>query len=239
MDSPSQLNFLPDDYLAAKARARSNRFCICLLALVVSGVSGGFVVANRSLAQLRNEHEAITSEYEREADRIKQFEELRVRQSKLQRRAKLAESLVEKLPRTQVMAEIRSLMPAGTSLLEIALTSKIKDPPPPPPKTAMDQRDAKTKPLVPPEPQPKQYLAIIKLTGVAYTDVQVAQFIGRLSRSPMVSDVNLLLSQQFEHQEEMVRRFEVEINLNDTTSIDFTRLDQDSRLAVTDVQPAR
>jgi hypothetical protein len=57
------------------------------------------------------------------------------------------------------------------------------------------------------------YDVTMKITGVADTDVQVAQLITKLNRSPLFKDVNLLISDHFERSGQTLRKFQIELGL--------------------------
>jgi Tfp pilus assembly protein PilN len=215
MTAPNDLNFLPDDYVLARRRARANRLCGSLLAIVIVGIAGAFQYAERSLEALRAEHAQVSADFQREADRLQQLETLQKQQQILARRAGLAEALVERVPRVELLGELKELLPTNTSLMEVSMVSKVR----PVIKTVEEQlaekrasSDPKAK-ATPPEPKPKFYDVTLKIAGLAYTDVQVATLINRLTRSRYFDDVNLLVSREFSFDGQLVRRFEVEMRV--------------------------
>src|SRR5215212_9885173 len=62
--------------------------------------------------------------------------------------------------------------------------------------------------------QPRVYDVNMKATGIATTDVQVAQFISKLNKSPLLSEVNLVISDEFLQDNQKLRRFQIEMTLN-------------------------
>jgi Tfp pilus assembly protein PilN len=79
------------------------------------------------------------------------------------------------------------------------------------PVTAFEQKKAAAAPA---PPKPKVYQVTIKITGVAYSDVQVSDFIQALGRHEFFQDVNLIVSEQFTYNNDEVRRFQLEMTLN-------------------------
>src|SRR5690606_26976189 len=55
---------------------------------------------------------------------------------------------------------------------------------------------------------------IFKLVGLAPTDVQVAQFMTSLGASPLFKDVTLIFSEQITVERQEMRRFRVDLKLN-------------------------
>lgn len=208
MSQINDLSFLPDDYVARRARARANRLCGSLLLVTILSVAGAFTYAQDTLTSLKQEHTAINEQYRREAERLKRLDILQKEQAELARRAKLAEALIEKLSRTEVLESLKSQLPSGMSLVEVLMNSRVKIVPKTPEELLAEKQGKKD---VADEVKPKLYDVTLKVVGMAYTDVQVADYIGALAESPYFEDVNLLVSREVSYQDQPVRRFEVEM----------------------------
>jgi Tfp pilus assembly protein PilN len=218
MTAPNQLSFLPDDYLQRKRQRRANLICTGLFVLVVGGVGTSFTLAERSLRSVELRAADVDREYADAAKRIEQVQRMQDRQKKMSRQAELTAELLEKVPRTFVLAEITNSLPAGVSLLDMLLESKVRKvvAAPPPARTAADQRRAaRNKPAEPELPEAKQYDVSIRITGIASTDVQVARLISTLNQSEIFRDVNLQFSEQLKQKDtdEVMRRFVIDLML--------------------------
>jgi hypothetical protein len=98
-------------------------------------------------------------------------------------------------------------MPPGVSLLDFALDSKVKTVAQAEVQQAAFQKKAAARTPAgkkaaaeaaqEPKAQPKSLDVTIKVSGVADSDVQVAQFINRLGRSVVFRDVNLIISDEY------------------------------------------
>jgi hypothetical protein len=123
---------------------------------------------------------------------------------------------VEKVPRSNILAEFTNSLPPGASLLELVMESKPRQAPPPPQgATAFDQKKAAMESKAKagaPDAQPMD--VYLRLTGVADNDVQVGQFISRLNASKLLRDVNLIISDTFQQDKATLRRFQIEMRLN-------------------------
>src|SRR5688572_10341497 len=126
MKSPNELSFLPDDYLVRRARRRANILCATLSIVVMGAIAAGFVLSERSMKALETRHAAIDRAYTEAARRIEQVAQMRTKQQKIVHRAELASSLVEKVPRSNLLAELTNSLPAGVSLLDLTLESKLR-----------------------------------------------------------------------------------------------------------------
>jgi Tfp pilus assembly protein PilN len=236
MASPNQLSFLPDDYLERKAQRRTNVICAGLFLIVMIAIGSAFTVSERSTRDIDQRHDAKEREFTAEARRIQQAEKMQEKQRTMSRQAELAASLLEKVPRSFLLAEFTNALPPGASLVDFVMESKVKNgtpstkvPPGTPSSTAFQQRQAAAAAKkgaadakdgsAGSQPEVKTYDVTMKLTGIAYTDVQVAQFIRKLNESKMLSEVNLLITDQFDKDGEQLRKFQIECKLDPRAEI--------------------
>ncbi len=228
MASPNQLSFLPEDYLERKARRRSNVICASLFVVVMGAIGSAFTLSDRGLREMEKQRTEVEQKYTLAAQRIKEVSSMKDKQQRMARQAELTDSLLERVPRSYLLAEITNSMPVGVSLLEVSLDSKLKAAPKVDPsktqfeekKKAAKKKDPKAVPEEP-EVKPKVYDVALKITGIADNDVQVAQFITKLNGSPLLKDVNLVISDEFqqtragssEKMGDKMRRFQIDMAL--------------------------
>ncbi|HQY87940.1 MAG TPA: PilN domain-containing protein [Tepidisphaeraceae bacterium] len=221
----NDLSFLPEDYLATRRARRANRLFSMLLGIVIVAVAGAFVVADASVMALRSEQRNVTKQYDQENLRLKRINEIRKRHEQIAYRARLADSLIEKLPRSKVLTEITQCLPQGATMLDLSLDTKAR-PRIKPVETKAVKTSKKPKPTVPAAlPEPLVFDQTIKIGGVAYSDLQVAQFMTSLKSSDYFDEVDLIQSKQFVYCDEDVRRFEVSLRLADHSSSITRKLD--------------
>lgn len=213
-NSPGELSFLPEDYLERKARRRANLLCGALSVVVMGTVGAAFAMSERSMRGLDARLAQVDQQYNEATVKIAQVQKLHAAQKQIVQHAELAETLVEKVPRSNILAELTNGLPPGTSLLEFSLDSVQRSAPPPPQGSAQGQTAADPKKAASPGVDVK-----IRLTGIADNDVQVAQFISKLNRSPLFKDVNLLISDSFQQDKATLRRFQIEMVLNPEAEI--------------------
>ena len=221
MDAPNQLSFLPDDYLERKARRRAIILCGVLSVIVVAGIGGAFSVTERSMHEVEQRHDSIVRNYTEAAKRIEQVKQMHDQQRKIVQHAQLAASLVEKIPRSNLLAALTNDLPTGVSLLDFSLESHQRVVAAPT-GTAFEQRkaalDAQRTTEAGAVDVPKEDVPL-KLTGVAETDVQVAQYMSKLNACPLLRDVNLVISESFKQNKETMRRFQIEMMLNPNAEV--------------------
>jgi Tfp pilus assembly protein PilN len=221
MSAPNQLSFLPDDYLDLKRQQRTNAVCATLFALMVVGIGGVFHFTEKQMKAVEAEHADISRRYADAARPIEQFKRMQEQQRKMESQAALSASLLEKVPRSYLLAEITNALPAQVSLLDFGLSStpKVVVPNPNQFKTIYEQKKAEIeaqKILAAGAGHPKVFDVQLKLTGMAANDVQVAQFMNNLAKSKLLRDVNLVVSDEFQPtpQDAKLRKFQIEMSLN-------------------------
>src|SRR5213080_5044386 len=126
MAAPNELSFLPDDYLERKARRRTNAICAVLFCVVISSIGGAFTVTERSMREIEKQYSDIERSYTDAAKRIEQVEQMQEKQRTMAHQAELTASLLEKVPRSLILAKITNALPAGCSLTDFVLLSTTK-----------------------------------------------------------------------------------------------------------------
>jgi Tfp pilus assembly protein PilN len=223
MTSPNQLSFLPDDYLERKAQRRTNVICALLFVIVMSAIAGAFTITDRSIKKVESQHNEVEVQYTEAAKQIDQVQKMQDKQRTMAMQAELTASLLEKVPRSYLLAEITNSMPGGVSLLDFKLTSSKKNVEQARQQTAFEKKKSgKSKPAADaakPQAQPAVYEVKLDMVGIATTDVQVAQFISKLNQSALLRDVNLLISDEHAQGSEKLRRFQIEAWLSRTAEV--------------------
>jgi len=228
MAAPNELSFLPDDYLERKARRRTNAICAVLFCVVISAIGGAFTVTEKAMREIEAQYAQVQDQYANAAKRIEQVQQMQDKQRKMAQQAELTAGLLEKVPRSFILAELTNGIPEGVSLLDFRLDSIVQSGPPPKPKTAFELRQAQVNAqsgiLNIPTPQAKQYDVTMRINGVATTDDLVGDFIGSLSKSRMFNDVNLLYTEEFKSAEDKdvkMRKFQIELKLDPRAQVDI------------------
>lgn len=226
MNSPSEVSFLPDDYLESKRHRRANAMCAGLFLIVVVAIGSAFSFMEHSMKDVNRELSDVSAKYAEAARPIAQFKKMQEKQHKMDAQAALTASLLEKVPRSFLLAQITNTLPAGVSLLDFTLDSKVHGgtpgqatgAPAQPPRNRYELKraevEAQRSAAIAAAPGAKSYDVYLKLTGVADSDVQVAKYIKQLSGCRLFQDVNLVVSDEFEQAKTKVRRFQIEFTLN-------------------------
>ncbi len=227
----ADMSFLPEDYLERRAQRRTNVICVTLFVIVMSTVIGAYFVSDQQRTDVRKHRDIINARFTDAAKRLEQLEVLYNRKEQMLKKAKVTGSLLEKLPRSLILSQLVNSMPTTLSLLEVELETTVLKPTASAARTALDKAkaDAKTsrtkKGAAAPEPEIEVKPTQIKLTitGVAKTDVEVSQFMADIKNTPIFSNVNLGFSEEIKLNEVSMRKFKVEIIVNQ--DIDFRQFE--------------
>src|SRR4051812_47759318 len=124
MSNPSQLSFLPDDYLERKVQRRSNVVCAVLFIVVMSVIGTGFWMSEKATQAVDTEYRRVDTQYVGAAERLKQFKQIQDKQRRMAHQAEITSSLVERIQRNFVLAEFTNALSPGISLMDLSLESK-------------------------------------------------------------------------------------------------------------------
>jgi Tfp pilus assembly protein PilN len=213
-----QSGFLPEDYIEKRMERRTNVLAVALFVIVMAGVIGAFYVTDRQRADVRQLQQRVNQRFEEAAKRLEQLERLEAQKQQMVRKAQVTASLIEPVPRTLMLAELVNIMPASLGLLDLEMNSKVIKAPRPRFTSSLEaarqqkqgEEQAKAEPEEPAVPPTEVSL---RLTGVAPTDVDVAQFMTGLAQRPLFTDVNLVFSEEVTMDGRTLRKFRVDLKL--------------------------
>lgn len=217
-------SFLPEDYVQQKAEQRVNLISVTLFCVVMFGVVAAFFVTNREWATVKQQQAEINREYAREAEKIEQLKELESQKAEMLQQAEITTALLERVPRSVLLAELINRMPARMTLTELNLTSRrIREQPPPQPAASNQprslssagrgRRQSAQKNEPPPTPAPPRYEFSLQIIGLASTDSDVADYHAALMRCPLLERVELIFSGATVVDSVPMRRFRIETTI--------------------------
>ena len=237
MSAPNQLSFLPEDYLEQKMRRRADIVCALMIILAAGAGTFAWSTVHRHDVKVQAQWDQVDAKYTDAARKIEQVKKMHEQQRQVVHHAELAASLVERVPRSNILAELTNALPPGVSLVEFLMDSKAhQDPAPKTGNSSFEQHRAAIEAqqhnndALGLGAKPPQYDVHMKVTGIAQNDVQVAQLISRLSHSKIFSDVNLVISEVYEPKQlapgegkaEPLRKWTIEMMLNPTAEVNQT-----------------
>lgn len=222
-------SFLPEDYLERRVERRTNLIALTLFAVVMAGVVGAFLVTHRQWNDVRRYQEAINVRYSQAAKEIEQLKTLEKQKNELLEKAEVTTALIERVPRSILLADIINRMPGDVTMLEFELKSKrgtkvvsraaanaaaaTKPAPGKGNVAARTAPNAKSAPAVRPEALAPSFETQLTMIGVTGTHENVARFGAALQQSGLLDGVELIFSEKTLIQNQEMNRFRFEATL--------------------------
>lgn len=214
-------SFLPSDYVDRKHAGRTSLIGVSLFLVVMVGVVGAFLVTNRRWNDIREQQDQINVLYSQEAQKIEQLKKLEAQRSRMLDKAEVTAALIEKVPRSILLAELITRMPKDVTLLELELKGKRIDTTPKPQIPGMQDAASKVKSLTgavttskdkPSDAdrvRPPKFEFTLVIGGVATANNDIAEYLGQLQACPLLANVELQYIKEAIINEIGFRRFEV------------------------------
>jgi len=211
----STINLLPEDYIRRRGERRANVLCLALFGVVMLGVGAAWVISTRSWRRTLTVKEQVNASYAEAGKMIGQLQELEARRSKLVTKAEQTASLMERVPRSYLLAVITNSLPKDASLEELELElvddQRVRIAARQAARGKTSEKFAAMMARQATQVSPK--VVSMKVTGRAATDVGVARFIANLARDPLTRSVDLVFSEEREIDDDVIRHFQVRVEL--------------------------
>jgi len=193
----STINLLPEDYLQRRWQSRANTLCAMLFAVVMAGVGMAALVSEQSLRNTRQIRDKVNSSYAEAAKMLTEMQKLEATKRQMTALAKSTASLLERVPRSYVLAMVAQALPEHCSLVKVELKPNLKKLVA---KASRGPKGSKFEAVKKKQQGPRsteriQPPMMLVVTGHAATDVQVASFIKNLHGNPLLSSVDYNFSQ--------------------------------------------
>lgn len=221
-------SFLPEDYLKKKAERRTNGIAVVLFVVVTFGVVGAFFVTNRQWHDVRQYQKSVNVRFAKAAEDIERLKALEEQGDQLQEKAELTMVLIEKVPRTRLLAELINRMPKDMKLMELEVESTRLDKPlnlkkakkkaPEPEKGASLTKKQRTgkgpeKASEPPPVMAPRYDTTVVILGVAPQNTEVARYLSGLQACDLLTNVELVSTEKTTIKERELVKFRIEADL--------------------------
>jgi hypothetical protein len=205
----SIINLLPDDYVRRRQQQRTNGLCLVLFLIVMAGLVAALIVSEQSARRTRHVAQRIDAEYADAAKLLTQLQELEARKQRVLGKAQQTAALLERVPRSTLLAIITNALPQHASLTRFQLVPKqiVSRGEAPPGATKFQAVQAQRAGM-----QVTEVLTL-EVDGLAGTDVDVALFITQLIRNPLLTGVDLVYSQEKVIDDVSVREFQVKMEI--------------------------
>ena len=202
------INFVPDDYVQNNESRRMNLIYIVLLLAVFVALGGSFVTIKIRQRACMVKEDMVNQRMAQTQETMKQMDELSEKRKEMMKTALTTADLLEPVPRSILLAALTNNLPAGVSLMDLNFIQKE-------PKYSTQasvskfQAQTELKDLQGRVSMEKFLETHIKIEGIAASDLQVAEYIKRLSISNLVDNVALVESKEYKVDESTFRRFQL------------------------------
>ncbi|MCA9278268.1 MAG: PilN domain-containing protein [Phycisphaeraceae bacterium] len=238
---PESASFLPADYVSRKAENRTNIMVIVLFMFIMAGVVCAFFFSNRRWMELRDRQRTISADYTEQAEKIAILQQLETQKKEMLDKAEITTALIEKVPRSVLIAELVTRLPSTITLTAVNLESKrINDVVEEKPKVpSLEDRRAQASgaqsltdsinqiaaPKKPKVTAPK-FTYTLTLVGVARSNNDIADYLAGLQSSGVLESVDLSYIKPVLIDDTELREFEIKSSISPTADARQLLLEQ-------------
>lgn len=214
----SLINLLPEDYIRRRQQQRANVLCLTLFLVVMTGLGAAVLVSERSTRYTRQVAEMVNASYAEATKLIEQLQELEGQRQRMLQKAERTAALLERVPRSTLLAVVTNALPNQVSLTRFQLL----------PKQIIARADAGQAGEANSKFQKIQaqraelqttHVLAIEVEGLTKTDMEVAHFIANLNRNPLLTGVDLVYSQEKTVGNGSVREFQVKMEVKPNVDV--------------------
>ena len=209
----SSMNFLPEDYVEKRQAARAAVVFIGLLLAVVGGIVGSYMYTQWHMKDVFQERDRVNAAFEDASKKIAEAQEMEKQKERMIAKAEITTTLMEKVRRSKLLAEITKLRPKGVNFVSMDLKTKTIDQPI---ARVSDLEKARRAEQGLGDAKPVKMDVILTLMGTALTNADVSAYMSALQKSPLLTDVVFQFSEEFRKTKDdpVLRRFSFEMHLN-------------------------
>ncbi len=225
-DNPFQsggASFIPQDVIDKRLERRTSAICLTLFFVVMIGVVGAFFMTNKQWTSVKDHQDAINTRYVQAAKDIEILKVLEEQRADMAQKASLTTALIERVPRSILLAEFINRMPEESTLLEFTLESKrvkqaaAKAVPAAGKKPRSLTRspnaaDAKAEAEAA-KPKPPKYETSLVIIGAASTHQKVSEYLKSLQQCELLGVVDMKYSESTIIDDQDLIKFRLEASL--------------------------
>lgn len=188
------IDLLPQEYIVRRRHRRANLQCVVLFVLVMGGVLCAAAVSAQNYRHTRQVADRVNASYADAAKMLDQLHELEATRSKLVEKAKQSGTLLERVPRSYLLATVTNALPGDCALTKFEIKS-VQTTVAAAPKAKTKYEAEKAAVAVGAKTQSTREV-VLTITGMAATDCEVAGFITALGHCPLIATADLVYSQE-------------------------------------------
>ena len=201
----SRVDFVPEEYIQQRESGKANFMYLLLFGAMMCGIGVTFSIIKVRQKAVAAELATVNAKMAQAGEQIAQLEQLKTKGKNVMKTMVMTSGLIEKIPRSIILACLTNNMPTGVSLLELKLEEKEITPKVPKP-AAKTAGAAAAAAAAPPK---KIILTMVNISGIAPSDIGVANYIARLSESILLDRVSLVESKERKIDDMKFRQFKL------------------------------
>ncbi len=201
----SRVDFVPEEYIQHRESGKANFMYLLLFGAMMCGIGVTFSIIKMRQKAVAAELATVNAKMAQAGEQILQLEQLKTKGKNVMKTMVMTSGLIEKVPRSIILACLTNNMPTGVSLLELKIEEKeitIKTPK----QAARTAGAAAAAAAAPPQ---KIIETVVNISGIAPSDIGVANYIARLSESILLDRVSLVESKERKIDDIKFRQFKL------------------------------
>lgn len=220
-------SFLPAEHVAKKRAQQAGAFTFALFCVVMFGVVAAFLVTTRRWRDIRQQQTTINDLYQSEAIKIDQLKQLESQRKAMLEKAEIVSALIERVPRSVLLAELVTRLPKGVIIANAELKSKrieqaLSAPaeagkvqkvgtlaPASPNSPGANAQNGKPQAPAPVKVLPPKFEYKLTLQGIAVENNRIADYLAALKQCELLSDVELQFIEELSVEKVDMRKFEI------------------------------
>jgi Tfp pilus assembly protein PilN len=216
-------SFLPTEYVSKKRAQRAGSFTFALFCVVMFGVVAAFLVTTRRWRDIREQQSTINDLYQNEAIKIEQLKTLEAQRKQMIDKAEIVSALIERVPRSVLLAELVTRLPQGVVINTAELKSKrieqvlsvpaeagkVQKVGSITPGAAAGKAGGKPGEVLPQKVLPPKFEYRLVLQGIAGENNRIADYLQSLKGCELLRDVELQYIEEFSVEKVDMRKFEI------------------------------
>jgi len=120
----AKIDFVPNDYIQQRDSNRANFLYLILFSALMGGIIVTFSIIKLRQKSVAAELHAADTKMSKAHEQISQLENLKIKSSTMIKTMAVTGELIERVPRSVVLACVTNNLPSGVSLLDFNLKQK-------------------------------------------------------------------------------------------------------------------
>jgi Tfp pilus assembly protein PilN len=222
----AKIDFVPNDYIQQRDSNRANFLYLILFSALMGGIIVTFSIIKLRQKSVEAELQAAESKMSKAHAQISQLENLKAKSSTMIKTMAVTGELIERVPRSVVLACVTNNLPSGVSLLDFKLKQKELKPAASGTHTSQYKSASAAASDTGSAATERIEETNIELEGIAPSDIEVAAYIAQLEGSILLDNVELVESKEHKIDAIAFRQFKLKASINNEVLLTHEDIDR-------------